>query len=170
MVISNYSTFVIENKTIMKVYQLRKSQVLPISIAEAWEFFATPKNLKMLTPPYMGFDIISNDADQPMYSGMIIQYIVKPVLGIRMNWVTEIKNVEKHQYFIDEQRAGPYRLWHHQHFFKEIERGVEVVDIVTYSLPMGILGRIAHQLFVEKQLNSIFEYRFNKLNTLFSRI
>jgi ligand-binding SRPBCC domain-containing protein len=95
-----------------------------------------------------------------MYPGQIIEYTVKPVLGIPLYWMTEITHVEDHKYFVDEQRFGPYSMWHHQHHFKEIEGGVEMTDIVHYKLPLGILGDIAHALFVKAQLTHIFDYRF----------
>ena len=114
----------------------------------------------------MSFDILSG-ADRPMYPGQIIQYIVTPILGIKTKWVTEITQVCDHEFFIDEQRFGPYALWHHKHFIKEIPGGVEMIDIVDYKLPFGLLGRIAHPLLVKGKLNEIFEYRYNKLIELF---
>lgn len=114
----------------------------------------------------MGFKILEG-ADEKMYAGQIIKYTVTPVLGLPLGWVTEITHVKDNEYFVDEQRFGPYSLWHHKHFIKAIPGGVEMIDIVDYKLPLGILGRIAHPLFVKRQLNQIFNYRYNKLIELF---
>lgn len=150
----------------MKVYTLHAKQNLPISLKEAWEFLSNPNNLKTITPEYMGFHILSG-ADRPMYAGQIIQYIVTPVLGIKTKWVTEITHVKDMDYFVDEQRFGPYALWHHKHFIKEIPGGVEMEDIVDYKLPLGILGQITHPFLVKPKLQEIFEYRRKKLIELF---
>lgn len=153
----------------MKVFKLYRKQKLPISIEEAWEFFSSPKNLKEITPDYMDFQI-TNDIPEKMRSGTIITYTVKPMFGIPISWVTEITHVDEPGYFVDEQRFGPYRMWHHEHTFKEIEDGVEMEDIVNYVLPFGIFGNIAHTLFVKKQLNDIFDYRYKKLEKLFGKV
>ncbi|WMX12746.1 MULTISPECIES: SRPBCC family protein [unclassified Aureispira] len=146
----------------MSTYTLQRTQQLPISLEKAWDFFSSPKNLKAITPDYMGFNILSG-ADKRTYPGQIIEYTVKPVLGIPMYWMTEITQVRELEFFIDEQRVGPYAMWHHQHFFKRIEGGVEMEDIVHYRLPLGPLGNIAHALFVKRQLEGIFDYRFKTL-------
>ena len=150
----------------MKIYTLHNKQNIPISLQEAWEFLSDPKNLKIITPDYMGFKTLSGD-DRPMFAGQIIQYIVTPVLGIPTKWVTEITHVEPLKYFVDEQRFGPYDLWHHKHFIKEIPGGVEMEDIVDYKIPMGILGQMVHPFLVKPKLDKIFEYRKNKLIELF---
>jgi len=148
------------------VYRLKTVQNLPISVEKAWDFLSDPGNLKTITPDYMGFKILEG-AEEKMYAGQIIKYTLTPVLGIPLGWVTEITHVRDNEYFVDEQRFGPYRLWHHKHFIKAISGGVEMIDIVDYKLPFGILGRIAHPLFVKRQLNQIFNYRYNKLIELF---
>ena len=148
------------------VYRLKTVQNLPISVEKTWDFLSDPGNLKTITPDYMGFKILEG-AEEKMYAGQIIKYTVTPVLGIPLGWVTEITHVRDNEYFVDEQRFGPYRLWHHKHFIKAISGGVEMIDIVDYKLPFGILGRIAHPLFVKRQLNQIFNYRYNKLIELF---
>jgi len=150
----------------MKIYTLRATQKLPISVSEAWDFLSDPKNLKKITPEYMGFKILSG-ADRPMFSGQLIQYIVTPVLGIKTKWVTEITHIEKGNYFVDEQRFGPYALWHHKHFIKEIDNGVEMEDIIDYKLPFGFLGQLMHPILVKPKLKEIFDYRKEKLNSLF---
>jgi len=134
---------------------------------EAWDFFSSPKNLQKITPSQLGFKIISKHHGDKMYAGQIIEYKVSPVLGIPIYWMTEITQVEDKKFFIDEQRFGPYSLWHHQHHFREVEGGVEMTDIVHYKLPLGILGDIAHALFVEKQLKGIFDYRFKIVEEMF---
>ena len=153
----------------MKIYTYHKKQKLPITLDEAWKFLSNPRNLKKITPDYMSFNIISG-ADRPMYAGQIIQYIVTPVLGIKTKWVTEITHIEDHHYFVDEQRFGPYALWHHKHFIKEIDGGVEMEDVVDYKIPFGFLGQIAHPLFVKNKLRDIFKYREKKLIKLFGKL
>lgn len=150
----------------MKIYTKKSIQNLPISIEEAWNFISDPKNLKTITPDYMGF-IIESGADRPMYAGQIIQYVVTPILGIKTKWVTEITHVVKNQYFVDEQRFGPYALWHHKHFIKEIPRGVQMEDIIDYKVPFGILGQMIHPFLVKPKLDEIFNYRHCKLMELF---
>ncbi len=150
----------------MKIYRLESKQNLPISKKEAWEFLSSPKNLKTITPEYMSFDILSG-ADRPMFAGQIIQYIVTPLLGIKTKWVTEITHVVEGEYFVDEQRFGPYALWHHKHFIKEIPGGVEMEDIIDYKVPMGILGQLVHPFIVKPKLDEIFEHRRKKLIEIF---
>ena len=150
----------------MKVYRFVRTQKIPININEAWEFLSNPNNLKTITPSYMGFNIHENENTE-MYSGQIIKYTVSPILGIKINWVTEITHVKNLEYFVDEQRFGPYSFWHHKHFIKEIKGGVEMVDILDYALPFGILGRIFHPLIVRPKLDEIFNYRREKLIKIF---
>jgi len=150
----------------MKIYQLHAKQKLPISVDEAWRFLSSPKNLKRITPGYMRFDILSG-VDRDMYPGQIIEYIVRPILGIKTKWVTEITHVRDRKYFVDEQRFGPYSLWHHKHFINEIEGGVEMEDIIHYKVPLGILGQLVHPILVKPKLKEIFNYRQRKLTELF---
>lgn len=152
----------------MKIYRLHQKQNLPITKQEAWDFLSDPKNLKVITPDYMGFHILSG-ADRQMFAGQIIQYIVTPVLGIKTKWVTEITHVIDGEYFVDEQRFGPYSLWHHKHFIKEIDGGVEMEDIIDYKIPMGILGQLVHPILVKPKLKEIFDYRTKKLEELFGK-
>lgn len=149
-----------------KVYTLSSKQKLPISLEEAWQFLSSPKNLKTITPDYMGFHILSG-AEKPMFAGQIIQYIVTPVFGIKTHWVTEITHVVDKTYFVDEQRFGPYALWHHKHFLREVEGGVEMEDVIDYKLPFGFLGRWLHPILVKPKLTEIFNYRSQKLSELF---
>lgn len=153
----------------MKIYTLQAKQKLPITIDEAWAFLSNPKNLKVITPDYMRFDILSG-SEKPMFAGQIIEYIVTPILGIKTKWVTEITHVVDREYFVDEQRFGPYSLWHHKHFIKEIDGGIEMEDLLHYKLPFGILGQLVHPLLVKPKLDEIFEYRKNKLHELFGTL
>ncbi len=150
----------------MKIYRLETIQNLPISKSHAWDFLSNPKNLKRITPDYMGFKIINGTADK-IYAGQIIQYMVTPVMGIPTKWVTEITHVDDGNYFVDEQRFGPYSLWHHKHFIKAIKNGVEMKDIIDYKIPLGIIGRIAQPILVAPKLKEIFEYRKNALIEIF---
>jgi len=150
-----------------KVYNIKRVQVIPISLAQAWDFFSDARNLASITPANMGFNIISSHHGEKMYAGQIIEYTLKPLLGIKMYWMTEITQVQKHEFFIDEQRFGPYSLWHHQHHFKEVAGGVEMTDIVHYKIPFWFLGDIAHSLFVKKMLQDIFDFRYQKVTGLF---
>lgn len=153
----------------MAIYSLKTVQKIPATLEKAWQFFSTPDNLQDITPGHLGFKILSLYHGKTMYTGQIIEYTVKPVLGIPLYWMTEITHVESHKYFIDEQRYGPYSMWHHQHHFKEIEGGVEMTDIVHYKLPLGFLGTMANSLLVQGQLNKIFSFRFEKTEMLFGK-
>ena len=150
----------------MKIHILQAKQNLPITVSEAWAFLSNPENLKIITPDYMGFHIQSG-ADRPMFAGQIIEYIVTPIFGIKTKWVTEITHSVDQKYFVDEQRYGPYSLWHHKHFVREIDGGVEMEDLLHYKLPFGFLGELAHLFLVKPKLDEIFEYRKNKLIELF---
>ena len=150
----------------MKIYNKSSKQNVPISLDEAWEFLSNPKNLKIITPDYMGF-VIESGADRPLFAGQIIQYIVTPVLGIKTKWVSEITHVVDKKYFVDEQRYGPYSMWHHKHFLKEIDGGVEIEDVIDYKIPLGFIGQLVHPFLVKPKLEEIFEYRRMKLIELF---
>ena len=151
----------------MAFYQLIKTQFVPATIEEIWDFISSPKNLKEITPERMGFDITSPNLPEKMYPGMIISYKVRPLLGIPMTWVTEITHVVEKKYFVDEQRVGPYAMWHHQHFIEPHENGVMMTDIVSYKPPMGFLGSIANAVLIKKQLEGIFAYREKALKKRF---
>lgn len=151
----------------MAFYQLHKTQKVNCSLDELWDFISSPKNLKQITPDYMGFDISSKDTPEKMYAGLIITYKVSPLLGIKMNWMTEITHVQEKSFFVDEQRVGPYKLWHHQHFIQEIEGGVLMSDIVTYLPPFGFIGAIMNSLIIRKKLEEIFDYRFKAVEEKF---
>lgn len=153
----------------MSFYRLSANQHLPIGAEEAWDFLSNPANLQKITPSKMGFEIISG-ADRPMYPGQIIQYNVSPFPGIRTRWVTEITHVAHQSFFVDEQRFGPYSLWHHKHFIHPIPGGVRMEDIVDYKLPLGFVGSLAHPVLVKKQLTEIFDFREKALTELFGTL
>ncbi|REG94108.1 SRPBCC family protein [Flavobacterium aquicola] len=151
----------------MKVYKKESVQHINATLDECWAFFSSPENLQKITPKSMGFEITDFDG-QSMYAGQIIQYKISPLLGLKLNWVTEITQVKDRAYFIDEQRFGPYSFWHHKHFFEATLNGVKMTDVVHYALPFGFLGRIVNALIVKNKLSEIFDYRFQKVNELFN--
>jgi ligand-binding SRPBCC domain-containing protein len=151
----------------MAVYSLKQSQFLPVTLDKAWDFFSHPKNLAVMTPEYLNLKFTNELYGDGMYPGQVITYKVKPLFGIPMFWMTEITHVVAGKFFVDEQRFGPYALWHHQHHFEEVEGGVQMTDIVHYKAPMGFLGDIAVSLFIKKQLDNIFEFRKKKVVELF---
>jgi ligand-binding SRPBCC domain-containing protein len=148
------------------MYQLKTKQIIPTDLETCWDFFSSPKNLKIITPDYMGFETLV-EIPEKMYAGLMIEYEVKPLMGIPMKWITEITHVDELKFFVDEQRKGPYKIWHHEHHFKQVENGIEMTDIVSYEVPFGILGKLAHPLIVKSKLNQIFDYRFKKVVEIF---
>ncbi len=150
------------------MFVLERTQELPISVEKAWEFFSSPKNLQVITPSYLGFEI-KTTLPERMYEGLFIGYTVKPLLGIPLEWVTEITHIKEHKFFVDEQRKGPYTIWHHEHHFEAIEGGVRMLDRVSYQLPMGFLGKMMQPILVEPKLKEIFNYRWNKVEELFGK-
>jgi ligand-binding SRPBCC domain-containing protein len=150
----------------MKLLSLQARQVLPISLDEAWSFFSDPRNLSRITPPSMAFEVTSEVPDR-IYAGLIITYRVRPLLRVPMQWVTEITHVREPHFFVDEQRFGPYRFWHHQHLFREVEGGVEVSDWVHYALPVGAPRALVDRLLVGPQLRRIFGFREQTLARMF---
>jgi len=153
----------------MSSFSLKATHRLPIPRETAWDFFSSPQNLPLITPMEMGFRIISKHHGEKMYPGQIIEYTVKPLFGLKFYWMTEVTQVHPFDFFVDDQRYGPYNMWHHQHHFKEIEGGTEMTDLVHYRNPLGILGRWANPLLVRPKLKSIFEYRYRKIIERFGR-
>lgn len=151
----------------MKVYKKETVQHINASIEECWTFFSSPKNLQKITPETMGFQITDFDGKN-MYAGQIIQYKVSPLAGLKLSWTTEITFVKDKEYFIDEQRFGPYALWHHKHFFEPTENGTKMTDVVHYALPLGFIGRIMNTLVVKNKLKQIFDYRVLAVNKIFN--
>ena len=153
----------------MAVYLIQQSQIIPATMDEVWQFISSPANLKHITPEYMGFDIVTPNLPEKMYPGMIITYKVSPLLGIKTTWVTEITHVLEGKYFVDEQRVGPYKMWHHQHHIKPVDKGVLMTDIVHYQPPLGFLGAMANRIIIRKKLNEIFSYRTERLEETFAK-
>ena len=154
----------------MAVHSFKTVQLIPVSLEQAWDFFSSPSNLQVITPPKMDFRIISRYQGSKMHPGQVIEYTVKPLLNIPMYWMTEITHVQPKEFFVDEQRFGPYSMWHHQHHFKEVAGGVEMTDIVHYKIPGWWIGDVMNSLYVKKQLTKIFDYRFKKVEELFGKI
>ena len=156
-----------KNSEVMGFYQFKRKQRIKASVADVWQFISSPKNLKVITPDYMGFDIESDNLDEQMYEGMIIAYRVSPLLGIKTTWVTEITHIKEQQYFVDEQRVGPYSLWHHQHIIEPDSEGTMMSDIVSYKPPFGIIGSLANSIIIKNKLNEIFDYRTKAVDQYF---
>ena len=153
----------------MGFYQFKTMQKIPATIDEVWDFISSPKNLKKITPEKMGFDITSELTEEKMYPGMIISYKVSPLFGIKTTWVTEITHVKDKEYFVDEQRVGPYSMWHHEHKIEAVENGVLMTDVVSYKPPLGILGSLANSLLIKNELKKIFAYREKVLENIFGK-
>ncbi len=149
--------------------QLEFTQKLAVSQQQAWDFFSSPQNLNAITPPEMKFKILSSVPER-MYEGLLIHYRISPFTGIAFQWLTEITHIQHGTYFVDEQRMGPYRLWHHEHHFKPLYDGVEMTDLLSYDIGKGIIGSIAGAVFVHQQVKRIFQYRRSKLATLFGEL
>jgi len=143
----------------LKIHRIQQSQFLPLTLDEAWLFFATPKNLEAMTPPFLNFRILS-DVPDVVHSGLMIEYRIRAVFGIPMRWLTEIKHVEKRTRFVDEQRIGPFPFWYHEHRFEAVEGGM---------MPWGILGRFIHWIFIRGRLLEIFRFRKSFLSQRFSK-
>ncbi|MFM9027680.1 MAG: SRPBCC family protein [Bacteroidota bacterium] len=153
----------------MSIHRFTCNQFLPISVEEAWDFFSSPENLQLITPPRMNFKITSENLEKKTYAGQIISYRVSPLPVYRTTWVTEITHVQMPDFFVDEQRKGPYCMWHHQHHFKKADGGVNMTDIVHYEIPLGPIGDLMNSIMVRNEIHKIFEYRKKKLEELFSR-
>ena len=152
----------------MSYTQIIREQLIKTNIDDLWGFISSPNNLEKITPNYMHFDITSNNKDQAMYPGMIIAYRVTPLFNLPLKWITEITHVKEKEFFVDEQRIGPYKMWHHEHIFKIKENGVLMTDIITYIPPFGLLGKLANYLFIKKKVIRIFDYRNKIINQIFN--
>lgn len=151
-----------------KIYTLQQKQFLPVPVAQAWDFFSSPHNLKTITPPSLQLKITSKDTGAKIFQGQIITYKVKPLFGIPLSWKTEITAVKDQCFFVDEQRTGPYAYWHHEHYFEEVEGGTLMYDKVDYRLPFGLLGTLGVSI-VKKELDKIFEHRRRVIENLFGK-
>ena len=149
------------------IYTLTSEQILPLTLEKAWEFFTVPTNLDKITPAEMKFKITNNPPPKT-YRGQIITYKIGILPGINSNWITEITHLEDRKFFVDEQRFGPYAMWHHEHHFEEISEGkVKMTDIVNFKLPMGFLGDLFGGAIIKNKVISIFKSRFDILNKTF---
>ena len=149
------------------IYTMVAEQTVTASLEEMWDFFTLPKNLSKICPDNMEFKITNQPADLT-YAGQIITYVIKIFPGVKTNWITEITHLHDREFFVDEQRIGPYKMWHHEHHFRELEDGrVKMTDIVNYKLPFGIFGTIIAGNIIEKKVRDIFECRFRKIEELF---
>ena len=152
----------------MAIKQLKSEQFLPISLDEAWDFFSSPANLNEITPESMTFKVMT-ELPEKMYPGLMINYKVAPLFNIPLSWTTEITHVKAQEYFVDEQRAGPYNIWHHEHHFKKVDGGILMTDILHYDIGKWIFGKIAGTLFVDAKVKSIFDFRYKKLEQMFGK-
>lgn len=150
----------------MKLHQFTRIQKLPIPIDTAWDFFSDPGNLTLITPGYLRFEILT-ELPSRIYEGEIIEYLVRPLLGIPVAWITEISHMKRPSLFVDRQIRGPYKIWHHEHHFREIDRGIEMKDIVSYVMPFGFLGELSHPIIVRSRLDDIFNFRHTYLERRF---
>ncbi|HPG08069.1 MAG TPA: SRPBCC family protein [Saprospiraceae bacterium] len=150
--------------------QVKKWEMtLPITLEEAWQFFSRPENLGQITPPEMNFKVLSDLLSVPMYAGMVIRYRLTPLLGIPASWVTEITQVNEPFYFVDEQRFGPYRYWHHEHHFEIKDDGILMTDLLHYVVPFGFIGKWIDKWLISKKIDQIFAYRKNILAKMFTQ-
>ena len=149
------------------IYTLEVQQHLKTDMQTTWKFFSSPGNLSVITPAHMGFIITSKHIEK-MFPGQIISYKVSPFKGIKLNWITEITHVQENRFFVDEQRFGPYAMWHHEHWFEKSNLGIKMTDRVSYKPPFGFIGRISEPLIIRNQLKKIFNYRYKKLEEIFN--
>lgn len=154
----------------MASHTIKSVQQIPSNLEELWAFFSDARNLVKITPPAMDFRIISSHHGEGIYPGQIIEYKLRPIPGIPVYWMTEITHVRPGEFFVDEQRKGPYAFWHHQHHFKKIAGGVEMTDLVHYRIPFGFAGRIVNAIFVKRKLQEIFQYRKKVIESEFGRM
>lgn len=155
----------------MKIYRLEFTQRIPVDLDTAWDFFSSPLNLAEITPTDMTFEVTSPNMERTkMYPGLIITYKVSPIFGIKLNWVTEITHVRDKEYFVDEQRFGPFAFWHHQHHFQNTEGGVLMNDILHYSIGWGPIGSVANRIMVKNKINAIFNFRYKKVEELLGKM
>ncbi len=153
----------------MKLERLEFEQFIPLNLQDAWTYFSSPKNLNEITPDDLSFQILTSDIEQ-MYLGQIIEYKISPFSGFSLPWVTEITHLKETEFFVDEQRFGPYEFWHHRHQFKSVEGGVLMKDLLHYRLPFGVVGKLVDRLVVKKKVMSIFQHRFSRLENKFGNL
>lgn len=152
----------------MRLHRLEAKHVLPIPLEEAWAFFSDPSKLPVITPPSLNLSPTS-PLPSEMHPGMVVTYKISPFPGLKLLWVTEITHVQDRAFFVDEQRAGPYSFWHHQHHFQAVTEGTAMHDIVHFAVPFGVLGDIAGGGTVRRKVKEIFAYRRKALDERFGR-
>ncbi len=150
------------------MYQIKRTQIIPLDLATFWDFFMKADTLLVITPKHMGMEM-RTQVPESMYEGLMIEYRMRPLFGIPLNWIAEIKTVKEQALFIDEQRKGPFKIWHHEHHFRAVEGGVEMTDLLTYALPLGFLGRMSHGLLVKPRLEALFDHRYQVLEQIFGK-
>lgn len=150
----------------MRLHSIHRTQTLPVSLEKAWQFFSSPFNLPSIIPPWLKLTVTNGVSDQ-MFPGMIIRYRVTPLLSVSVTWISEITHMDPMHYFVDEQRFGPYRFWHHHHHFQPAKGGIEMTDTVHYSMKYGPLGGLMHAFLIRKRLEAIFDFRQRTLTHLF---
>ena len=150
----------------MKLYRLQRTQTLPLSVEEAWTFFSSPQNLPSITPPWLNL-AVQGEVPDAIYPGTVFHLHLTPIFGLKVVWITEITHVDPPHYFVDEQRFGPYRFWHHQHLFRPLESGTEMTDTVSYAMKYGPFGRMLHDCIIERLLHQIFDFRQRSLERIF---
>ncbi|MEJ2448539.1 MAG: SRPBCC family protein [Anaerolineales bacterium] len=148
------------------IHQLQRRQIIPAELNQVWDYFSRPGNLNEITPPDLNFEVLFG-GEEAMYQGQLMAYKIQLLPLLKTRWLTEITQVRKPDYFVDLQRLGPYRFWHHQHHFRSLDNGVEMRDLVTYLLPLGILGDIVQRLWVGPRLEQIFDYRAEIISRIF---
>lgn len=152
----------------MKIYSLKREQLVRASLSDTWKYFSNPHNLKHITPAEIGFDVKTTDLPEEIYPGLFIEYKVSPLLGIPLSWVTEITHVQKEVMFADEQRIGPYRIWSHKHFFRKEGKFTLMTDRVDYALPPVPFQGVINSLLVARKLEEIFAFRKIAVEKIFS--
>ena len=151
-----------------RLYSFKAVQKFPADLETVWEFISSPANLRLITPPFVGFEVLTETTEQ-MFAGQIIAYKISPLFGLKLNWVTEITEVKEMEYFVDEQRSGPYSIWRHKHFLKPLSFGVEMQDEVSYKIPFSFIGDAANYLLVSRRIRQIFDYRYKALEERFGK-
>jgi ligand-binding SRPBCC domain-containing protein len=153
---------------LMPIHTLQRKLVIPTTRGEAWEFFSDPRNLSKITPAELGFRTVTPGLPAHVYPGLMIEHRVSPMFGVPISWLTEITQVREGEFFVDEQRVGPYAIWHHEHHFRDAPGGgVEMEDRITYALPWGWIGNFVHPLVVRPQLERIFAHREQAVRRIF---
>ncbi len=158
----------LKSNKFMRKYHYQTEQLLPIELEDAWTFFSSPNNLALITPPELDFKVLSKLDNTEIYEGMLIDYKVRPLFGIPVKWRTEIGKMESRKSFMDRQIRGPYKMWEHTHTFEKKDNGVLMKDEITYELPFGLIGAIAHKLLIRRKIEHIFAYRKKILTNIFT--